>query len=339
MTNINFKNNYFKIKVTNKEAGIRLDKFLIKKIIHKNITRNKIQKLIKSGNILVNKKIIKSNYLVKELDNIKISNKIFYNDIIKIKAENIPLNIIYEDNDLLLINKSPGMVMYPATGHISGTLVNALKYRFNNLPTLDHQSNRPGIVHRIDKNTSGIIIVAKTLYSLTHLLKQFVNHTIKREYIAIVWGNIKNDTGIIIENIGRSLINRKKMAILKKSGKKAITHYKVLERLKYVTLISCKLETGRTHQIRVHLQHIGHPIFNDYDYGGNKILLGNNMYKYKSFIKKCFNLLPKHRQTLHAKSLGFIHPRNKKFLFFTTKMPNDMNIILNKWRIYHNTYL
>ena len=324
---------HFKVEVPKGQALLRIDKFLMGFI--QNATRNKIQNAATNGDIYVNDVPAKSNYKVKPLDVVRImlTHPPYDNTIL---PENIPLNIVYEDDSLLVINKPPGLVVHPGHGNYTGTLVNALAYHFDNLPL--NSSERPGLVHRIDKDTSGLLVVAKTEMAMTHLAKQFEAKTSEREYIALVWGNVKEDEGTIEGNIARHVKDRMQMAVFKdpEIGKPAVTHYKVLERLGYVTLISCKLETGRTHQIRVHLKHIGHTLFNDERYGGNLILKGTTFTKYKQFIDNCFKTLP--RQALHAKTLGFEHPVTKEFIQFDTEIPNDMQECINKWRNYTNSH-
>jgi 23S rRNA pseudouridine1911/1915/1917 synthase len=296
-----------------------------------NATRNKIQNAASNGDIYVNDVPVKSNYKVKPLDVIRIllAHPPFEN---RVDPEDIPLDIVYEDDTLLLINKPPNFVVHPGHGNYTGTLVNALAFHFENLPL--NSSERPGLVHRIDKDTSGLLVVAKTEAAMTHLAKQFEDKTSEREYIALVWGNVKEDEGTITGNIARHLKDRMQMAVFSdpEIGKHAVTHYKVLERFGYVTLISCKLETGRTHQIRVHLKHIGHTLFNDERYGGNLILKGTTFTKYKQFIDNCFKTLP--RQALHAKTLGFVHPTTGKYMLFNTDIPKDMADCIEKWRVY-----
>ncbi len=324
---------HFKVEVPKGQALLRIDKFLMGFI--QNATRNKIQNAATNGDIYVNDVAVKSNYKVKPLDVVRImlTHPPYDNTIL---PENIPLDIVYEDDALLVINKPPGFVVHPGHGNYTGTLVNALAYHFDNLPL--NSSERPGLVHRIDKDTSGLLVVAKTEAAMTHLAKQFEAKTSEREYIALVWGNVKEEEGTIEGNIARHVKDRMQMAVFAdpEIGKPAITHYKVLERLGYVTLISCKLETGRTHQIRVHLKHIGHTIFNDERYGGNLILKGTTFTKYKQFIDNCFKTLP--RQALHAKTLGFEHPITKEFMRFDTEIPKDMADCIDKWRSYTNSH-
>ena len=324
---------HFKVEVPKGQALLRIDKFLMGFI--QNATRNKIQNAAANGDIYVNDVAVKSNYKVKPLDVVRImlTHPPYDNTVL---PENIPLHIVYEDDALLVINKPPGLVVHPGHGNYTGTLVNALAYHFKNLPM--NSSERPGLVHRIDKDTSGLLVIAKTEAAMTHLAKQFEAKTSEREYIAIVWGNMKADEGTIEGNIARHVKDRMQMAVFAdpEMGKPAITHYKVLERLGYVTLISCKLETGRTHQIRVHLKHIGHTLFNDERYGGNLILKGTTFTKYKQFIDNCFKTLP--RQALHAKTLGFIHPTTNEFMRFDTEIPNDMAEVIEKWRNYTKSH-
>ena len=310
---------------------LRVDKFLMDRI--PNTTRNKLQQAIADGNILVNKKIVKANYKVKPLD--KITVELSYPpQEIELIPEDIPLNILHEDDQVIVLNKPSEMVVHPGYGNHSGTLVNGLIYHFNNLPEAD-MSGRPGLVHRLDKNTTGIMVVAKTENALTHLGKQFFDRTTERRYHALVWGDVKDDEGRIESNVGRSLKNRKVMDVFptdSEYGKHAITNYKVLKRFGYVTLVECKLETGRTHQIRIHMKSLGHPLFNDNEYGGDRILKGTTFSKYKQFINNCFEILP--RQALHAKSLGFEHPKNGKWMQFESELPSDMEEVLQKWDIY-----
>lgn len=310
---------------------LRVDKFLMNFI--ENATRSKIQQAAKDGNIFVNGEVVKQNYKVKAFDDVKVllSYPPYESQLI---PEAIPLNIVYEDDELLVVNKPAGMVVHPGHGNYSGTLINGLIYHFENLP--NNSSNRPGLVHRIDKDTTGLLVVAKTEQAMNYLTKQFFHKTSQREYIALVWGNVENDFGTIEGNIGRSLSNRMQNKVFEGDdadlGKPAVTHYTVLERFNYVTLISCKLETGRTHQIRVHLKHIGHTLFNDERYGGDKILKGTAFSKYKQFVENCFKVLP--RQALHAKTLGFEHPISKQWLQFECSIPDDMQNCVTKWRTY-----
>ena len=320
---------HYRYEVAKGQALLRIDKYLM--LMIPNATRNKIQNAATNGDIYVNDVPVKSNYKVKPLDVVRIllAHPPFEN---RVDPENIPLDIVYEDDTLLLINKPPNFVVHPGHGNYTGTLVNALAYHFENLPL--NSSERPGLVHRIDKDTSGLLVIAKTEIAMTHLAKQFEDKTTEREYIALVWGNVKEEEGRIEGNIARHVKDRMQMAVFAdpEIGKPAVTHYKVLERFGYVTLISCKLETGRTHQIRVHLKHIGHTLFNDERYGGNLILKGTTFTKYKQFIDNCFKTLP--RQALHAKTLGFIHPTTKEYMRFDTELPQDMHDVIEKWRNY-----
>jgi 23S rRNA pseudouridine1911/1915/1917 synthase len=320
---------HHRFEVPKGQAMLRIDKYLMQ--IMPNVTRNKIQNAATSGDIYVNDITVKSNYKVKPFDIIRIllSHPPFEN---RVDPENIPLNIVYEDDAVIVINKPPGLVVHPGHGNYTGTLVNGLAYHFSNLPM--NSSNRPGLVHRIDKNTSGLLVIAKTEEAMTHLAKQFEDKTTEREYIAIVWGNVKDDEGTIVGNVDRHLKDRMQMAVFPdgERGKHAVTHYKVIERLGYVTLVSCKLETGRTHQIRVHMKYIGHTLFNDERYGGDKILKGTTFTKYKQFIENCFKIVP--RQALHAKTLGFIHPTTNEMMRFDTEIPDDIQLCIEKWRIY-----
>ena len=311
------------------QSALRVDKFLMNMI--ENTTRNKIQQAAENGSILVNDVPVKSNYKVKAGDVVRlVLGHPTYEQLLT--SENIPLDIVYEDDQLLVINKPAGMVVHPGHGNYSGTLVNALAYHFENLPM--NSSERPGLVHRIDKDTSGLLVVAKTDFAMAYLTKQFAEKTSEREYIALVWGNIEEDEGTVEGNIGRHETNRMQMAVHSndEKGKPAVTHYKVLERFGYVTLVSCQLETGRTHQIRVHMKHIGHTLFNDERYGGDSILKGTTFTKYKQFVDNCFKVLP--RQALHAKTLGFEHPITKEFLRFDSPIPQDLQVCIDKWRVY-----
>ncbi len=313
------------------QSPLRIDKYLMNRI--ENATRNKIQEGAKNGSIFVNGVPVKSNYKVKPYDVIKVlfAHPPYENLLV---GENIPLDVVYEDDTLLVVNKPAGMVVHPGHGNYSGTLINALIYRFDNLP--NNSSDRPGLVHRIDKDTSGLLVIAKTEQAMAHLSLQFAEKTSEREYVALVWGNIETEEGTIEGNIGRHPKNRLQNTVYfgdeEDKGKPAITHYKVLERLGYVTLVSCKLETGRTHQIRVHMKHIGHTLFNDERYGGEKILKGTTFTKYKQFVDNCFKILP--RQALHAKTLGFIHPKTGEFMRFESEIPEDMQQCIEKWRSY-----
>ena len=314
------------------QAPLRIDKYLMNRI--ENATRNKIQAAAKEGSIYVNDVQVKQNYKVKPLDVIRVlfEHPPFEN---LLTPEDIPLDIVYEDDQLLVLNKPAGMVVHPGHGNYSGTLINALIFHFDNLP--NNSSERPGLVHRIDKDTSGLLVVAKTEHAMTHLAKQFFNKTSEREYVAIVWGNMDDDEGRIEGHIGRHPKNRLQNTVFDgddadEKGKPAVTHYNVIERLGYVTLVTCKLETGRTHQIRVHMKYIGHTLFNDERYGGERILKGTTFTKYKQFVDNCFKILP--RQALHAKTLGFVHPTTGEKMSFNSPVPEDMQQCIEKWRHY-----
>jgi 23S rRNA pseudouridine1911/1915/1917 synthase len=324
---------HFRFDVPKGQLLLRIDKFLMNLI--PNATRNKIQNAASAGDIYVNDIPVKSNYRVKPFDVVRImlSHPPFEN---RVDPENIPLNIVYEDDTLLLINKPADFVVHPGHGNYTGTLVNALAYHFENLPM--NSSERPGLVHRIDKDTTGLLVIAKTEAAMTHLARQFEAKTTEREYIALVWGTVTEDEGTIEGNIARHVKDRMQMAVFEDPtiGKPAVTHYKVLERFGYVTLVSCILETGRTHQIRVHMKHIGHPLFNDARYGGDLILKGTTFTKYKQFIDNCFKILP--RQALHAKTLGFVHPTTGEMMRFDTELPQDMQDCIEKWRNYSKSH-
>jgi 23S rRNA pseudouridine1911/1915/1917 synthase len=320
---------HHQFKADSGQEPLRVDKFLMNRI--ENATRNKIQQAAKSGFIFVNEKNVKSNYKVKPGDVAKVmfAYPPYENLLI---GEKMPLEIVFEDDSLLVINKPPGLVVHPGHGNYSGTLLNGLISHFENLPS--NKDGRPGLVHRIDKDTSGLLVVAKTEESMTHLAKQFYLKSSKRKYNALVWGIVEKEEGTIDENLARDPKNRLIMSVPqnKELGKKAVTHYKVLERFNYLTLLECQLETGRTHQIRAHMKHIGHPIFNDQRYGGDKILKGTIFNKYKQFVQNCFKIMP--RQALHAKSLGFVHPSTNKQLNFECELPKDFSESLIKWRNY-----
>ncbi len=322
---------HYAFKVEKGQQPLRIDKYLMNFV--ENATRNKIQQAAKDGSIFVNGTPVKSNYKVKPSDHITVKFEHPPHEYLLV-AEDIPIDIVYEDDDLLVVNKPAGMVVHPGHGNYSGTLINGLIYHFENLP--NNSSNRPGLVHRIDKDTSGLLVVAKTEQAMAHLSNQFAEKTSEREYVAIVWGNMEEEGGTVEGNIGRHPKNRLQNTVYEGDeaykGKPAVTHYKVLERLGYVTLVSCKLETGRTHQIRVHMKHIGHTLFNDERYGGEKILKGTTFTKYKQFVENAFKVLP--RQALHAKTLGFEHPTTGKWLSFSTEIPEDMQQCIEKWRGY-----
>ncbi|CAL2080994.1 RluA family pseudouridine synthase [Tenacibaculum sp. 190524A05c] len=320
---------HYRFTATDGQEPLRVDKFLMNFI--ENATRNKIQQAAKAGNILVNDVSVKSNYKVKPKDVVRVvlAHPPHENLLV---AEDIPINIVYEDDDVIVVNKEPGMVVHPGHGNYTGTLVNGLIHHIENLPK--NSNERPGLVHRIDKDTSGLLVVAKTEYAMAHLSKQFFDKTTERLYYALVWGNVEEDSGTIEGHIGRSLKNRLQMSVFPDGefGKPAVTHYKVVERFTYVTLVQCKLETGRTHQIRAHFKYIGHTLFNDERYGGDQILKGTTFTKYKQFVDNCFKVLP--RQALHAKTLGFVHPTSGEYMEFNSEIPDDIEQCLEKWRRY-----
>ena len=321
---------HLRLIVDKGQSLLRIDKFLMHRI--ENASRNRIQNAIEQGNVLVNDKPVKPSYKVKPLDVISVVLPHPPRDT-EVYPENIPIKIAYEDDDVLLVNKDPGMVVHPGYNNYTGTLVNALVYHFQQLPTLPGNDGRPGLVHRIDKDTSGLLLISKNERSMTYLARQFFDHSISRKYLALVWGDLEQD-GTVTGYIGRSIADRRVMSIYDdpEKGKWSVTHYKVLERLNYVTLIECQLETGRTHQIRAHMKHIGHPLFNDAAYGGDKILKGTVFNKYKQFVENCFELMP--RQALHAATLGFVHPSTKKHIHFEAPLPQDFVSVLEKWRKY-----
>ena len=311
------------------QKPLRVDKFLMTLIA--NATRNKIQAAAKEGNIRVNDKIVKQNYRVKPGDTVRVLFDYPPYEFL-LTPEDIPLDIVYEDEVLLVVNKAAGMVVHPGHGNYSGTLVNALAFHLENLPL--NSDNRPGLVHRIDKDTSGLLVIAKTEAAMSNLARQFFNKTTRREYLALVWGNVEDEEGTVEGPIGRNPKNRLQMQVFPdgEQGKEAVTHYRVEERFGYVTLVSCRLETGRTHQIRVHMKHIGHPLFNDARYGGDRILKGTSFSKYKQFVENAFKILP--RQALHARTLGFRHPLSGKEVDFEAPLPRDMAECIEKWRQY-----
>ena len=313
------------------QGALRIDKFLMSKV--QNASRNKIQQAATSGNVLVNKEAVKSNYKVKPGDVITVVMDTPAREI-EIISEDIPIDIVYEDNDLIVVNKKVGMVVHPAYGNYSGTLVNALLGHFEKTGSKQKEGAGPYLVHRIDKDTSGLILIAKNENAQIKLGAQFFDHSTDRKYNALVWGDVTEDEGTVEGNLARSPKDRKIMTVFPENdhGKHAVTHYKVIERLGYVTLIECELETGRTHQIRAHMKHIKHPIFNDSTYGGDKILKGTTFTKYKQFVTNCFKVCP--RQALHARSLGFIHPTSDKKLNFEADFPEDMQELVEKWRQY-----
>ena len=328
----------FIYKIDKGQEPLRIDKYLMQRI--EGATRNKIQQAINAGMVMVNKTSVKQNYKVKGLDEI-----IVYSDMspeeTEVLPEKIDLNIIYEDDDVIIINKAAGLVVHPGSGNYSGTLLNGVAwYMQQKDPTINEAVlPRYGLVHRIDKNTSGLLLMAKNSKAMTHLAKQFYDHSVKRKYVALVWGDIKDKEGTIVAHVGRNLRFRKLFEAYPEGdhGKEAITHYTVLERFNYVTLVECVLETGRTHQIRVHMKYIGHPLFSDDTNGGDKIVKGTVFAKYRQFVDNCFAICP--RQALHAKTLGFIHPSTKKEMFFETELPDDMKQEIEKWRGYVSSHV
>lgn len=319
------------ITVDKGQSPVRIDKFLIDHLA--NTSRNKIQQAADAGAIKVNGKVVKSNYKVKPLEEVVITyNTPAYDNTII--PEDIPLDVVYEDDALMVINKPAGLVVHPGCGNTHGTLINAVAWHLKDNPEFDPNDPQVGLVHRIDKNTSGLIVVAKTAFAKAHLGMQFFNKTTKRTYNAVVWGNMKDDTGTVVGNITRNPRNRLQMCVSPDDsiGKHAVTHYRVLERLSYVSLVECNLETGRTHQIRVHMKHIGHILFNDDVYGGDEILKGTNFSKYSQFVRNCFKLCP--RQALHAKTLGFVHPVTGETMFFDSELPTDFVSMVEAWRRY-----
>lgn len=321
------------IKIDKGQEPLRIDKYLMQRI--ENATRNKIQQAINAGMVTVNKNTVKQNYKVKGLDEI-----ILYSDMspeeTEVVPEKIDLDIIYEDDDVMVINKPAGLVVHPGSGNYTGTLLNGVAWYFQQKDPGINETVLPryGLVHRIDKNTSGLLLMAKNSKAMTALAKQFYDHSVKRKYIALVWGDIKDKEGTIVAHVGRNLRYRKLFEAYPEGdhGKEAITHFTVLERFNYVTLVECVLETGRTHQIRVHMKHIGHPLFNDDTYGGDKIVKGTVFAKYRQFVDNCFAICA--RQALHAKTLGFIHPTTKQEMHFETELPDDMSQVIEKWRSY-----
>jgi 23S rRNA pseudouridine1911/1915/1917 synthase len=326
----------FQFVIDKGQEPLRIDKFLMNRI--EGATRNKLQQAINAGMVLVNNKEIKPNYKVKAFDNI-----IVYSDLSPESTEVVPemldLNIVYEDDDLMVLNKPAGQVVHPGSGNYSGTLLNGIAYYLQQKNPAISEATLPrfGLVHRIDKNTSGLLVLAKNDKAMRHLARQFFDHTVKRQYVALVWGEMEQEAGTIIAHVGRNLRFRKLFEAYPEGdhGKEAITHYKVIERFNYVTLVECVLETGRTHQIRVHMKYLGHPLFNDDFYGGDRIIKGTVYSKYKQFVDNCFAICP--RQALHAKTLGFTHPATGKPLFFETELPKDMEQLIEKWRGYVKT--
>jgi 23S rRNA pseudouridine1911/1915/1917 synthase len=313
------------------QSMIRVDKFLSNQLPH--VSRSRIQAASEAGSIRVNSLPVKASYRIKPGDEIVVVMDYPKREL-KLLPEEIPLNIVYEDDDLMIVNKQPGLVVHPGHGNYDGTLINGLLYYFRNSPNLNINDPRMGLVHRIDKDTSGLLLIAKTEEAKLNLSYQFYEKSTHRKYVALVWGDLKQEKGTIEGNIGRSLQNRQLFTVYPEGdhGKSAVTHYKVIEHLGYVSLIECQLETGRTHQIRVHMKYIGHPLFNDTTYGGDQILRGTTFTKYKQFIHNCFEILP--RQALHAKTLGFLHPRTGRLMLFDSELPDDMKQVIDKWRNY-----
>lgn len=329
---------YQLIKVDKKQGSVRIDKFLIDRL--ERTSRNRVQNAIRAGAILVNNAEIKPNYKIRPLDEISIIIPKPYGESRQVEPQDIPLDIRFEDDDLIVLHKPAGMVVHPGIGHYRNTLVNALAYHFGhqNLPVMDgNMQDRLGLVHRIDKNTSGLLLIAKSELAMTHLAKQFYYHTIERTYWALVWGEPEEKEGTVTAHVGRHPRFRQRFAAFPEGemGKWAVTHYKVLEPLYYVSLIQCNLETGRTHQIRVHMEHLGHPVFSDERYGGDRIVKGTIFSKYKQFVENTFSVMPRH--ALHAKSLGFVHPRTGKEMYFESELPEDFQAALDRWRNYLNT--
>ena len=313
------------------QSMLRIDKYLTARI--EGVSRTRVQAAAQAGNIMVNDAPVKPNYRVKPLDVIQILLPNPPRDI-ELIPQNLPVNVVFEDDDLIVVNKEAGMVVHPAYGNYSGTLMNALMYHFRDLPLFSTGELRPGLVHRIDKNTSGLLVIAKNEYALNRLSRQFFNRTTGRRYMALVWGTPDPEEGTITGHVGRNIRDRKIMQVFPdgSQGKHAVTHYRVLEKMSYVSLIECRLETGRTHQIRVHMAYAGHPLFNDEEYGGNRILKGTTFTKYQQFVRNCFEMIP--RQALHAQSLSFDHPVTGKRLSFDSDLPADMAGVIEKWRHY-----
>lgn len=316
-----------------KQTPLRIDKFLIDRL--SKVSRSKVQNAIRAGSITVNDKQVKPNFKIKPGHKINVVLPRMFDGDTTVIPEEIPLDIRYEDDDLLIVHKPPGMVVHPGIGNRTGTLVNALAWHFKDLPVMEGNAHdRIGLVHRIDKDTSGLLVVAKSEYAMTHLAKQFFDHTIDRTYQALVWGDVQEEAGTITGNIGRHPRSRKINTVFPEGdeGKHAVTHYKILRNYYYVTLLECKLETGRTHQIRVHMKHIGHPLFNDASYGGDRIIKGTVFSKYKSFVENTFKVMP--RQALHAKSLGFVHPATGEYMTFESELPDDFKAAMERWEKY-----
>ncbi len=328
---------HHRFKADKGQEMIRIDKFLLDRM--PNTSRNKIQQAAKNGNVLVNKVVVKQNYKIKPGDEVSIVLPYPVREI-ELIPQDIPIEIVYEDDQLVIVNKPADMVVHPGYGNYTGTLVNAMVYHFDHLPSMPNDYyGRPGLVHRLDKHTTGLMVIAKTEHALTHLAKQFYDRTTERRYHALVWGDVKEDQGTITGHIGRSLKNRKVMTVFEdgEHGKHAVTHYKVIERFGLVTLVECKLETGRTHQIRAHMKHIGHPLFHDLEYGGDQIVRGTLHTKYKQFIENCFELIP--GQALHAKTLGLKQPETGEWLQFDSELPEGYKTILQKWKNYTTNQL
>lgn len=327
---------HFRIVVDKGQEPLRVDKYMFERLKHSS--RNRIQKAADAGFVHVNDQPVKSNYKVRPLDVITLMLDAPQHDH-TIEAEDIPLDIVYEDTDLMVVNKAPGMVVHPGAGNFHGTLINAVAWHLKDLTSFDANDPAVGLVHRIDKDTSGLLVIAKTPVAKTKLGLQFFNKTTHRSYNALVWGNFKEEEGRIEGNIGRDPRDRLRMNVFppdSEIGKSAVTHYRILERFGYVTLVECILETGRTHQIRAHMKHIGHPLFGDERYGGTEILRGQRSSTYKAFIQNCFKVC--NRQALHAKTLGFVHPTTGRQMDFTSDLPNDMQQLLDKWSTYvHGT--
>lgn len=327
---------HFRIVVDKGQEPLRVDKYMFERLKHSS--RNRIQKAAVAGFVHVNDQPVKSNYKVRPLDVITLMLDAPQHDH-TIEAEDIPLDIVYEDSDLMVVNKAPGMVVHPGAGNFHGTLINAVAWHLKDLRSFDANDPAVGLVHRIDKDTSGLLVIAKTPLAKTKLGLQFFNKTTHRSYNALVWGNFNEEEGRIEGNIGRDPRDRLRMNVFppdSEIGKSAVTHYRILERFGYVTLVECILETGRTHQIRAHMKHIGHPLFGDERYGGTEILRGQRSSTYKAFIQNCFKVC--NRQALHAKTLGFVHPTTGRQMDFTSELPNDMQQLLDKWSIYvHGT--
>jgi 23S rRNA pseudouridine1911/1915/1917 synthase len=332
---------YYDYQTINVDPGqeqVRIDKYLLSRL--EQVSRNRLQTAIKAGAVMVNDKQVKPNYKVRPKDVIKVVLPKHADSPDHIIPEDIPLDIVYEDDHLLVINKAAGLVVHPGTGNHTGTLVNALVYHFKskNLPVMEGNTNdRPGLVHRLDKDTTGLMVIAKTESAMTHLAKQFFDHSIERSYQALVWSGFEQESGTIEGHIGRHPTERIKMHVFAdgEEGKHATTHYKVIDDYYYVSLVECRLETGRTHQIRVHMNHVGHPVFNDDRYGGDRIRKGTVYSKYRRFVENCFELCP--RQALHAKSLGFIHPETSEAMRFESELPADMVAAIERWRAYFDT--